>query len=91
MHECARSVSAPLIWPILQNVLFKPEKILGGILDTINPSSAPCDYSCPGIYWGSESGEYSSPSEEVTVYFISRGLRKQLKVVLQELVAAAFL
>ena len=37
--------------------------------ESINPSSAPGDYSCPGIYSRSASGDYSSPSEEVTVYF----------------------
>ena len=35
----------------------------------LNPSSAPGEYSCPGIYSRSASGDYSSPSEEVTVYF----------------------
>ena len=36
---------------------------------SVNPSSAPGNYSCPGIYSHSASGNYSIPSEEVTVYF----------------------
>ena len=38
-------------------------------VQSFNPSSVPGDYSCPGIYSRSASGDYSSPSEEVTVYF----------------------
>ena len=38
-------------------------------INRINPSSVPGDYSCPGIYSRIASGDYSSPSEEVTVYF----------------------
>ena len=57
----------------------------------INPSSAPGDYSCPGIYLRSASGNIVALLGRSLFTSISRGLRKQLKAVLQELVAAAFL